>query len=171
MKNLTIILALLTTLCNAQTDYIKVINVTDTLSTNDTLTIVFTKTPNNGGNGMSRLQLWTSTYLQDCMYVSSMMLQFDSANTYKHKVKILPNVGTGDARIYSNATIGGYKPFYIKSPVSVKEYSKLDVVNVKYYDIYGKEKPSTDRSEGLTIKITTYSNGYQKSDKIIVPQQ
>lgn len=168
MKKLTLILALLTTLCNAQTDYIKVINVTDTLSTNDTLTIVFTKTPNNGGNGMSRLQLWTSTYLQDCMYVSSMMLQFDSANTYKHKVKILSNMGSGDARIYSNATIGGYKSFYIKlpNPVSVKELNKSEVINVQYYDIYGKEKPS--HNEGLTIRITTYSNGYQKKEKVII---
>jgi hypothetical protein len=166
MKKLTIILALLTNICNAQTDYIKVINVTDTVNVNDTITIVFTKTTNNGGNGMSRLQLWTSTYLQDCMYISSMMLQFDSANTYKHKVKILPIMGNGDARIYSNSTIGGYKSFYIKlpNPVGIKELSKSDIVNIKYYDILGNEKPS--HSEGLSIVITTYSNGYQKKEKI-----
>jgi hypothetical protein len=167
MKKLITIFALISNLCNAQTDYINVISVTDTVNVNDTITIVFTKTNNNGGNGMSRLQLWTSTYLQDCMYVSSMMLQFDSANTYKRKVKILPIMGNGDARIYSNATIGGYKSFYIKlpNPVGIKELYKSDIVNIKYYDILGNEKPS--HSEGLSIVITTYSNGYQKKEKII----
>lgn len=168
MKKLTLILALLTTLCNAQqTDYIEVINVTDTLYTNDTLTIVFTKTPNNGGNGMSKLQLWTSTYLQDCLNVYSGFLVLDSANTYKRKVVITPLMGSGNARIYSNATIGGYKSFYIKlpNPVVIKELSKSEIVSIKYYDIYGKEKPS--QNEGLTIKITTYSNGYQKKEKVL----
>lgn len=168
MKKLTIILALLTTLCNAQNgDYINVINVTDTLSTNDTLTIVFTKTVNNGGSGMTKLQLWTSTYLQDCLNIYSSFLVLDSANTYKHKVKITPAMGVGNARIYSNATVGGYKPFYIKqNDVSVKELDKSQIVNIKYFDIYGKEKPSNN--EGLTIRVTTYSNGYQYKDKIIL---
>jgi hypothetical protein len=168
MKKLITILALLTNFCNAQTqsDYINVINVTDTLSTNDTLTIVFTKSTNFGGNGMSVLQLWTSSYLQNCLNVFSGFLSLDSANTYKHKVKITPIMGTGNGRIYSNATVGNYKPFYIRSTVSIKEYDKNEIVNVKYYDIYGKEKPSYN--EGLTIRITTYSNGYQKRDKIIL---
>lgn len=78
-------------------------------------------------------------------------------------------MGFGNARIYSNATIGGYKPFYIKqNDVKVIEYDKnSSIVDVKYYDIYGKEKPST--GEGLTIKITTFSNGYVKREKIISP--
>jgi hypothetical protein len=168
MKKLITILALLTNLCNAQTqsDYINVINVTDTLSTNDTLTIVFTKSTNFGGNGMSVLQLWTSSYLQDCLNVFSGFLSLDSANTYKHKVKITPIMGTGNGRIYSNKTIGNYKRFYIKPAVSVNEYDvNSSVIDIKYYDIYGKEKPSYN--EGLTIRITTYSNGYQKRDKVI----
>ena len=159
---LTLILALMTTLCNAQTDFIKVLSVTDTVNVGDSITINFTKKLNQNGNSMSRLQLWTSTYLQDCMYISSMFL----TDTNTIKVKILPIMGVGNARIYSNATIGGYYPFYIKSnDVSVKEYTKEDITNVTFYDIYGKEKPS--HNEGLTIKITTYSNGYQKREKII----
>jgi hypothetical protein len=166
MKKLTLILALISNLCNAQlTDYITIISATDTVNVNDTISIVFTKTANNGSNGMSRLQLWTSTYLQDCMYLSSMMLTHNGNGTFIHKVKILPIMGSGNARIYSNATIGNYKSFYIRSTVGIKEYDKSDIVNVKYYDIYGKEKPSNN--EGLTIRITTYSNGYQKKEKII----
>ena len=159
----TIILALLTTLCNAQqTDYIKVLSVTDTVNVGDSITIVFTKTTNSGGNGMSRLQLWTSTYLQDCMYKSSAFL----TDTNTIKVKILPIMGFGNARIYSNATPNYYYPFYIKqNDVSVIELTKYEITNITYYDIYGKEKPS--HNEGLTIRITTYSNGYQKKDKII----
>lgn len=162
MKKLTLILALLTTLCNAQTDFVKVLSVTDTVNVGDSITINFTKKLNQNGNNMSRLQLWTSTYLQDCMYISSMFL----TDTNTIKVKILPIMGVGNARIYSNATVGGYYPFYIKSnDVSVKEYTKEDITNITFYDIYGKEKPSYN--EGLTIKITTYSNGYQKREKII----
>ncbi len=165
---ITTLLLLITLIGKSQTqsDYINVINVTDTLSTNDTLTIVFTKSTNFGGNGMSVLQLWTSSYLQDCLNVFSGFLSLDSANTYKHKVKITPIMGTGNGRIYSNATVGNYKRFYIKPAVSVNEYDvNSSVIDIKYYDIYGKEKPSYN--EGLTIRITTYSNGYQKRDKVI----
>ena len=163
---LTLILALITTLCNAQTDYIKVYSVTDTVNVNDSITIKFTMHQNQTSNGMSRLQLWTSTYLQDCMYIYTLGNQTDT-NTIK--VNILPIMGTGNARIYSNATIGGYKPFYIRSTVGIQEYSKSDVVNVKYYDIYGKEKSLTEAKD-LTIRITTYSNGYQKKEKVILTE-
>lgn len=162
MKKLTIILALINSLCNAQTDYIKVLSVTDTVNVNDSITIKFTMKVNQAGNGMSRLQLWTSSYLQDCMYVFSGFL----TDTNIVKVKIISSMGTGNARIYSNAS--PYAPFYIRSTVGMQEYSKHDVVSVQYYDIYGKEKPS--HNEGLTIRITTYSNGYQKADKIIILQ-
>jgi hypothetical protein len=163
MKKLLSILLLSTTLTYSQTDFIKVLSVTDTVNVGDSITIVFTKTTNNGGNGMSRLQLWTSTYLQDCMYKSSAFL----SDTNTIKVKILPIMGFGNARIYSNATPNYYYPFYIKqNDVSVIELTKYEVTNITYYDIYGKEKPS--HNEGLTIRITTYSNGYQKKDKIII---
>ena len=161
---LTLILALMTTLCNAQTDYIKVYSVTDTVNVNDSITIKFTMHQNQTSNGMSRLQLWTSTYLQDCMYIYTLGNLTDT-NTIK--VKILPIMGTGNARIYSNAS--PYYPFYIRSTVGVNELSKEQITSIRYYDIYGKEKPS--HNEGLTIRITTYSNGYQKKDKIIVLQQ
>lgn len=164
MKKLTLILALITTLCNAQTDYIKVYSVTDTVNVNDSITIKFTMHQNQTSNGMSRIQLWTSTYLQDCMYIYTLGNLVD---TNSIKVKILPIMGTGNARIYSNAS--PYYPFYIRSTVGIQEYDKSDIVNVKYYDIYGKEKPS--HNEGLTIRITTYSNGYQKKEKIIILQQ
>lgn len=76
-------------------------------------------------------------------------------------------MGTGNARIYSNATPGGYKSFYIKSnDVGVTEYEKPLIVSIKYYDIYGKEK--TSNYEGLSVKITTFSNGYQKAEKVII---
>ena len=159
MKTLLSILLLSTTLTYSQTDFIKVLSVTDTVNVGDSITINFTKKLNQNGNSMSRLQLWTSTYLQDCMYIYSGFL----TDTNTIKVKILPIMGTGNARIYSN--VGPYTPFYIKSPVGVQEYSKHEVVSVQYFDIYGKEKPSYN--EGLTIKITTYSNGYQKREKII----
>ena len=165
MKTLLTLLLLSTTLTNAQTDFIKVLSVTDTVNVGDSITINFTKKLNQNGNSMSRLQLWTSTYLQDCMYIYSGFL----TDTNTVKVAITPIMGTGNARIYSNATIGGYKPFYIRSTVGIQEYSKSDVVNVKYYDIYGKEKSLTEAKD-LTIKITTYSNGYQKKEKVIFVQ-
>jgi len=168
MKKIILILALISSnLCNAQSDYVKIINATDTVSVNDSITIVFTRTINSSGNGMSRIQLWTTSYLQDCLNVYSSFLSLDSANTYKIKVKILPIMGFGIARLYSNATINNYKPFYIRNPnpISVNEFIKnAHIIKVEYYDIYGKEKLS---NEGLVIRITTYSNGYQKKDKII----
>jgi len=166
MKKIITILALISSLCNAQTDYIKVYSVTDTVNVNDSITIKFTMHPSSNSNGMSRIQLWTSTYLQDCMYIYTSGNLID---TNIIKVKITPIMGTGNARIYSNSTIGGYKPFYIRSAVGVQDYSKSDIVNVKYYDIYGKEKSLTEAKD-LTIKITTYSNGYQKKEKIIFVQ-
>lgn len=159
MKKILTILLLSATLTNAQTDYIKVLSVTDTVNVNDSITIKFTMKVNQAGNGMSRLQLWTSSYLQDCMYVFSGFL----TDTNIIKVKILPIMGTGNARIYSNAS--PYYPFYIKSPVGVQELTSQQIVTEQYFDIYGKEKPSYN--EGLTIKITTYSNGYQKKEKVI----
>lgn len=160
MKKILTILLLSATLTNAQTDFVKVLSVTDTVSVGDSIAIKFTMKVNQSGNGMSRLQLWTSTYLQDCMYIYSGFL----TDTNIVKVKIIPAMGTGNARIYSN--VGPYTPFYIRSPVGVQEYSKHEVVRVQYFDIYGKEKPLTEARD-LTIKITTYSNGYQKSEKII----
>jgi 3-deoxy-D-manno-octulosonate 8-phosphate phosphatase KdsC-like HAD superfamily phosphatase len=97
------------------------------------------------------------------MYIYSGFL----TDTNTVKVAITPIMGTGNARIYSNATIGGYKPFCIRSTVGVKELDKSEIVDVKYYDIYGKEKSLTE-AKGLTIKITTFSNGYAKKEKVII---
>jgi len=160
MKKLLTILLLSATLTNAQTDYIKVLSVTDTVTTGDSITIKFTMKVNNGSNHMSQLQLWTSTYLQDCMYIASAFL----SDTNIVKVAITPAMGSGNARIYSNA--GPYAPFYIKSIVGIVEYDKSEIESVKYYDILGNEKAPTN--ESLYIKITAYSNGYLKKEKVII---
>ena len=147
-----------------QTDYIKVLSVTDTVNVGDSITIKFTMQVNNGSTHMSRLQLWTSSYLQDCMYIASAFL----TDTNTIKASIMPSMGTGNARIYSN--VGPYKPFYIRSTVGVQELSNSEVVSIQYYNIYGKEKSLTEARD-LTIKITTFSNGYAKKEKIIIPLQ
>lgn len=161
MKTIITTLFLLITLVSKSQmlAYVTVTSVTDTVIMNDSITIHFTTSYAQTGSNMCKIQLWTPIYLQDCLYThASNVKAIDSV-----KVKILPIMGTGNARIYSNAT-SGYKSFYIKdNDVSVKEYDKSQIVNVKYYDIYGKEKTSI---EGLTIRITTYSNGYQKREKI-----
>lgn len=160
MKKLTLILALISNLCNAQTDQIKILSVTDTVNVNDSITIKFTKKNISGSNGMSRIQLWTSSYLQDCLYTSSMFL----LDTNIVKIKITSLMGTGNARLYTN--VGPYTSFYIRSTVGVQEHCKSQTASVQYYDIYGKEK-SLAETKDLTIKITTYSNGYQYKEKII----
>ena len=171
MKKITIALALISNLCNAQSDYVKVLSVTDTVSVNDSITIKFKREKNYSGSGMAVMQLWTSTYLQVCYNIFGDFLK----DTNIVKIKILPIMGNGNARIYSNNTVGGYKPFYIRIPkppvdttiiTGIKENElNLIVKNIKYYDIYGKETQSNN--EGLLIKITTYVNGDIKKEKII----
>lgn len=162
MKKLTIILALLNTLCNAQTlSNVTVYSVKpDTVNVNDSITIKFKV--HYPYTNMFKIQLWTSTYLQDCLNAYA---GFWSSDTSYVKVKITTNMGIGDARIYSNYS--PYKPFYIKqNDVGLNEYNKSNIISIKYYDITGNEK--TPEIGGLFIKITTYSNGYQKYDKIIL---
>lgn len=171
MKKLTLILTFLTTLCNAQVIYtpLTVTNVTDTVNVNDSIKICFVYHGQSGAT-MAKIQLWTSIYLQDCLnvYYGNLATYPEcGVDTIYIKVKILPSMGTGNARIYSNSTPGGYKSFYIRlNDVGINELNKQEnISDIKYYDIYGKEKPS--QNEGLTIRITTYPNGYQKKEKII----
>lgn len=167
MKKLTIILALIANYAFAQTPYNKVtvISVTDTVYTGQTIKIKF-KYTRNYSTGWVKLTLWTSTYMQPCVdkYHQYYNDKGDSVN-----VLITPQMGTGLAKIIASNT----KLFYIKSvstptvpPITtgIEELNKLDIIDIKYYDIYGIEKPSID---GLTIKITTYSNGYQRKEKIL----
>lgn len=165
MKTIITTILLLTALISKSQinlDNLKIYSVSpDTVNVNDSITIKF-RIYYTGGSNFGRIQLWTSTYLQDCFYKYA---GFYTQDTAIYKVKITPNMGTGNARLYSNYT-NPYKSFYIKSnDVSVNELSKYEIVSKQYYDIYGKEKPSI---EGLTIVITTYSNGYQKREKIII---
>lgn len=90
--------------------------------------------------------------------------QIGSNTVYKMYLRIPSYASLGNNKIYSS---GGYSiDIYIKDNVTkLIEYSNNSVIDVKYYDIYGKEKPS---KEGLTIMITTYSNGYQKREKVII---
>lgn len=173
MKKIIILLAFATTICKSQITLIpvSVTNVTDTVNVNDSIKICFTYQTSPGT--MAKIQLWTSTYLQNCLYTYyGNLITYPTCgqDTIYVKVKITPSMGTGNARIYSNATIGNYKPFYIRSnAVSVNEYTNgPDIVGINYYDIYGKEKPS--QSEGFFIRVTIYSNGFQKKEKIILQQ-
>lgn len=160
MKKLIYIFILIASISKAQYAPVKVVSVTDTVTIGDTLDISYTYTCSAV---MAKMQLWTSTYLQDCLYTNC------SSLTGSHRVLITPNMGSGSARIYSNATPGGYKSFYIKSnDVGIYEHTSVNISQVKYYDIYGKEKASD--CEGLLIRVTTYSNGCVKSDKVIRTQ-
>lgn len=158
---ITILLLLITLISRSQTlDNVKVYSISqDTVKTGDSLTIKF-HVYYSGGSNMAKIQLWTSTYLQDCFYAYA---GFWTQDTSTIKVAITSIMGTGNARIYSNGS--PYKPFYIKSTVGIQElYSKPDG-HVQYYDILGNEK--TPEVGGLFIKVTSYSNGYQKKEKII----
>lgn len=163
MKTLLTILALVSKVTYSQLAFVNVTSVTDTVNVGDSISIHFTTSYNQTGSNMCKIQLWTSTYLNDVLYTHiSGLNSIDSI-----KVKITPEMGTGNARIYSNATVGGYKPFYIKPVVSVYEYDKnSSITDIKYYDILGNEK--APNNESLYIKITTYSNGYQKCEKVMI---
>lgn len=89
---------------------------------------------------------------------------------YKKYITIPTFATLGSNKIYASG--GSNKTIYIKAKTittSITELTKSDIVDVKYYDIYGKEKPSL--SEGLSIMITTYSNGYQTKQKVILSPQ
>jgi len=160
-KSITTLLLLIALIGKSQTlSNVTVYSVIpDTVQVGDSITIKFKV--HYPYTNMFKIQLWTSTYLQDCL---NDYAGFWYADTSIVKVKILPIMGNGKARIYSNYS--PYKSFYISSTVGIEELNKYNIVNVKYYDIYGKEKPL--QNERLSIKITTYSNGYQKSEKIIL---
>jgi hypothetical protein len=165
----TILLLLMATLSYSQNQYVNttITNVTDTVNVGDSLKINFTF---NGNGSSMRIYLWTATYL-NTVYDNGFNYQnfkTDLDGSYIYKIKIFSTMGVGDAKIITNVTSNGFK-FYIKDNISgIEEYNKSFSYTTKYYDIYGKEKPSI---EGLTIRVTTYSNGYQKKDKIILPEQ
>lgn len=149
-------------------------SVQDTVLQGDSLEIKFTYTlnPTSVGQNYIQIDLLNSAvgYGQHCLdkldYVVDTYPK-DSNNWIKYKVKITPAMGYGVARIFANISQSTY--FYIKQTVFVgieENYKNAEVIKTEYYDIYGKEKPST--SEGLTIKVTTYSNGYLKKEKVII---
>ncbi|CAB4126899.1 hypothetical protein UFOVP87_24 [uncultured Caudovirales phage] len=149
-------------------------SVQDTVISGDSLDIRITYTLQTNINGFQVQVMLVNpsvNYSQFCLDKAANIVDTypTDANGYTIlKVKIIPSMGTGDARLYANAN-SGYVPFYIKplSVVGIHEYDKnATIIKTEYYDIYGKEKPSTN--EGLTIKVTTYSNGYQKKDKVML---
>jgi hypothetical protein len=172
MKKLIYIFILAVSIGKAQLAHINIKETSDTVIIGDTLTIRFTWTAS--GSDMAKIQLWTPTYLQDCMNVfwgdlSTMPVNGNGYTIYK--VKITPAMGTGIARVYSNFTPNpGYKPFYIKasSGVGIKEYDpNSKIINIQYYDIYGKEKPSL--MEGFNIRVSHYDNGFIRKEKVFIP--
>lgn len=155
--------------------YTTVRSVQDTVITGDSLKINFTYTTTvvsetqiqimliNNSNGYSQLCI-NQNY--NTIYTAQPICHNDIDGTIYFKVKITPAMGYGKLRVY---TTQGEMSTYIKqlSQVGISEYDKnTEIIKTEYYDIYGKEKPSNN--EGLTIKVTTYSNGYQKKEKIIV---
>jgi hypothetical protein len=171
MKKLILIFALTTTLCKAQTIPVTITNVTDTVNSGDSIKICFVY-HSSANSTMARIQLWTASYLQDCLYVDEMTvmnLPTCGTDTAYIKVKINSSMGFGNGKVYSNSTpYPGYKKFYIKNStvMGIKKYDKNStIIKTEFYDIYGKENPS--QNEVFTIKLTTYSNGYQKKEKII----
>lgn len=128
---------------NAQlTASVIVKSVTDSVIMGDTIEIHFVA--NFAYNDYARLQLWTPIYLQDCMYshyTTVYGLSKDSNNYYIKKVKIIPAMGYGNARIYSNSTPSpGYLPFYIKhDDVGIREIDKTNSQNIEYYDLMGNK--------------------------------
>jgi hypothetical protein len=142
---------------------VEIVSVTDTVAVNDTLVV---KWKYNSTGSTYKAYIWSPIY-------TSTMFNYDGATIqsvtpvngiYTFKYVITSVLGTGNAKVIANVND---KSFYIKSSVGISEYDKnAEVIKTEYYDIYGKEKPST--SEGLIIKVTTYSNGYLKKEKVII---
>lgn len=149
-------------------------SIQDTVISGDSLEIRFTYTvqPNNGFLVQIGLNNNTAPYSQDCLHKNANIVNFfkkDANGWTVLKVKITPAMGVGNASVFTNISNSVY--FYIKQVIfaGINELDKnATITKTEYFDIYGKEKPST--SEGLTIKVTTYSNGYQKKEKIIIQQ-
>lgn len=180
MKKLILILALVPTLLNAQCP-VKVTNVTDTVYQLDTLRIKF-MVGSCIPSSTVRIQLWNAGgYLQYCLDITNAVYQSTynvAVDTQILKVKIIAPMLWGNSRIYSNNTTP-YKSFYIKklpTPIDTTTISPIDtyipkydkesvIIKETYYDILGKEIDLN--YNGLIIKITTFSNGYQRKEKII----
>lgn len=178
MKTTITTILLLTALLSKSQTYVKLPIwelEKDTITVGDSLWVGFKIVPPSvPTNTLSSFQLqlpsfgnlWSGNY--QTLYANS--YQFNATNTcYKKYLTIPLNATLGANKIYSS---GGYSiNVFIKPNIvtSIVEHDKNNIVSVKYYDIYGKEKPS--QSEGLTIVITTYSNGYQTKQKVILSLQ
>lgn len=178
MKTTITTLLLLITLISKSQNYVKLPIwelEKDTVTIGDSLYIGFKIVPPSvSTNTTASFQiqlpnfdyLWTGNY--NTLY-SLPTYTFNNGAThtlYKKYLTIPLNATLGDNKIYSS---GGYNvSIFIKPQVvnSVNELSKNNIVSIKYYDIYGTEK--APNNESLYIKITTYSNGYLKKEKIII---
>lgn len=149
---------------------------TDTLNVGDSLKINFTYTITPPSNNTIQIRLYNSSngYNQYCLNQNYNSIYTGQPHCYNQgdgtiffKVKIVPSMGEGDLKIigYTNFIYAYVRP---ASQVGLKEYDpNSKIIDIKYYDIYGKEKPSF--CEGLTIKVTQYSNGYIKKEKVFTP--
>lgn len=147
----------------------------DTVTVGDSLWIGFKIVPPSVPTNtlaVFQLQLPNFGYIWQGNYntLYSNPYQFNATNTcYKKYLTIPLNATLGANKIYSS---GGYSVnIFIKPQITtnVNNYSKNEVVDIKYYDIYGNEKALNN--ESLYIKITTYSNGYQTKQKVILSLQ
>ena len=170
MKKIILILVLIPTLLNAQSISLKIISITpEVANVGDSVKVCF-KFNSVIGTPMATMTLQTSTYTSTCLYEYwGNLTTFPTCgiDTVFYKFKVTPIMGTGLAKIFAYGTVGGWKSFYINAPITtnVNDLTVIsEVVKIEYYDIYGKEKPSIN--EGLTIRLTYYSNGYIKKDKI-----
>ena len=145
---------------------VEILTVTDTVSTGDTLVITW-KYHSTGS--YFRATLWTLSYNQYAFNydgASILHAQHDANYIYTEKIKITPAMGTGIGKVMSNMTPNGGN-FYIRTSVGINELSKnQDITNIKYFDLLGKEKAPQDGE--LLIKVSTFSNGYQKAEKVII---
>lgn len=147
----------------------------DTVTVGDSLYIGFKIVPPSvPTNTLAafQLQLPSFGYLWSGNYQTLYSLPTYTYNTttlYKKYLTIPLNATLGANKIYSS---GGYSvDVFIKPNIvtSINNYDKNYVISVKYYDIYGNEKALSN--ESLYIKITTYSNGYQTKQKVILSLQ
>jgi hypothetical protein len=171
MKKLILILALIPTLLNAQSIQLKITSITPaSVNVGDSVKVCF-KFNSVMGSPMATMTLQTSIYTNTCLNTYwGNLTTFPSCglDTVFYKFKVTPAMGTGLAKIFAVGTVGGWKSFYINAPITTTIEDLInnsEITKVEYYDILGKEKPS--QSEGLTIRLTYYSNGYIKKDKII----
>lgn len=170
MKKIILILALVPTLLNAQSISLKITSITPAVANvGDSVKVCF-KFNTIISSPMATMTLQTSVYTNTCLNTYwGNLTTFPTCglDTVFYKFKVTPIMGTGLAKIFAYGTVGGWKSFYINAPISTNIdnlTNDSEIIKTEYYDILGKEKPSIN--EGLTIRLTYYSNGYIKKDKI-----